>query len=88
MPIAPEADDVRNSLREALLARGFTPDADGVMQVPLYWLPNTGGELLALRKPGCRFIELAPGEDHMLSDEAWEVLTAPPVDVFEQYRDL
>ncbi len=59
-----------------------------MLQVPLYWLPNTGGELLALRRPGSRFIELAPGEDHMLSDEAWAVLIEPPRDVFDEYRDL
>lgn len=88
MPMSPEADQVRNSLREALLGRGFRPDADGVLRVPLYWLPNAGGELLALRRHGSRFIELAPGQDHMLSEEAWRVLTDPAEDPVEKYRGL
>jgi hypothetical protein len=82
MPMTPEADEAHNSLREALLHRGIKPDADGVLRVPLYWLPNADGDLRALRKPGQRHIELRPGEDHMLSDDAWSALTEPEGDVF------
>ena len=88
MPIPPEADQVKNSLREALLRRGFEPDAKGGVRVPLLQLPNTGGEVCALRKLGTRFVELARGEDHMLSDHAWRVLTEPAGDPFDEYRDL
>lgn len=74
-------------MREALLRRGFKPDDDGVLSVPLYWLPNVGGEVRALCRHGSRFVELAPGEDHMLSDEAWRALTEPAGDLAE-YGEL
>lgn len=54
----------------------------------LWTIPDIGGEVRALRKPGSRFIEVAPGDDPMLSDHAWQVLTAPADEVFDEYRDL
>jgi hypothetical protein len=86
--MSPDAGAGVNSLREALLGRGFAPDADGVLRVPLLQLPGTGGEVRALGKPGARFVELAPGEDHMLSDHAWDVLTERASDPLAEYRDL
>jgi hypothetical protein len=88
MPMSPQTEQVQNSLRGALLHRGFRPGANGVMRVPLLQMPNTDGEVRALRRPGARWVELAPGEDHMLSDDAWRALTAPAGDPFADYRDL
>lgn len=77
MPMPPPADQANNSLREALLARGYRPDDRGVLSAPLWELPDVCGEVRRLARPGERFVELVPGDDHALSDEAFAALTAP-----------
>jgi hypothetical protein len=87
MPMPPAADQANNSLREALVRRGYVPDDRGALSAPLWELPDTGGEVRRLAQRGERLIELPPGEDHALSDEAWAVLTASPPS-YDEYREL
>ncbi|EJO86750.1 hypothetical protein MCOL_V222613 [Mycobacterium colombiense CECT 3035] len=85
----PAAEQAANSLRDALVRRGYAPGADGVLRVPLWELPNVEGVLLALSDPRSRMVELSPGEDHVIPEAAYRRLVEPPpVDPLAEYRDL
>lgn len=75
MPRVSDEVASNHSLRDALFQRGYAPDEDGALAVPLWELPNTGGHVRRWCKPGARHVLLRSNEDHALPAAVYQALT-------------